>query len=86
LELYEEIPLSKDPPEATIARRAKSYNNFYEIASGYLQQQIKDDIVPDVLDSQQYQSINYQFENWYENCEDDLLDASHEEYRYVSMN
>ncbi|RAL64580.1 hypothetical protein DID88_001615 [Monilinia fructigena] len=48
LGIYEDKPLSKDPPKATLARRAKSYSDFYE---RYIA--LEDDIVDGSLEEYQ---------------------------------
>ncbi|KAL8883437.1 MAG: hypothetical protein Q9215_008231 [Flavoplaca cf. flavocitrina] len=67
------------PPKATLTRRAQSYSDFHDAAKA-------------VLDTEhspgrekgngEYQSIkdDLEFMNWYDDLENDLLDASHEQY------
>lgn len=73
----------KGPPKATLARRAKSYSDFYEAAIGYLGKDIQETKDPgDCLElliageSNDPKSVNDSNEN-------DLLDASLEEYQSV---
>ncbi|TVY78118.1 Conserved oligomeric Golgi complex subunit [Lachnellula suecica] len=81
LELYEEIPVLKGPPEATLARRAKSYSDFYDIAVSYLGNEHKVEQPRDVFETLRSKgedpAVNIRFEEY----EDDLLDASQEEYQ-----
>ncbi|KAL9633432.1 MAG: hypothetical protein Q9204_003401 [Flavoplaca sp. TL-2023a] len=67
------------PPKATLTRRAQSYSDFHDAAKA-------------ILDTEksprrekgngEYQSIkdDLEFMNWYDELENDLLDASHEQY------
>ncbi|CAG8982459.1 hypothetical protein HYALB_00009953 [Hymenoscyphus albidus] len=79
-ELFEEPPNS-GPPQATIARRAKSYSDFYEIALGHLKKEPEKTKGSETAEFFDEKTENLFLENWYEDCEDDLLDASHEEYQ-----
>jgi hypothetical protein len=71
-------------PKATLARRAKSYSDFYDAAVGYLE---KDVLVKEALfDALELASIGESnaWESHYEDHEHDLLDASLEEYQFVN--
>ena len=79
-ELYEETTL-KGPPEATIARRAKSYSDFYEVATGFLSKQARDEKSRDALDIAPVKQERSFSDFQYEDFEDDLLISSHEEFQ-----
>ncbi|TVY15469.1 Conserved oligomeric Golgi complex subunit 3 [Lachnellula arida] len=81
LEIFEENTVLKGPPEATLARRAKSYSDFYDIAVSYLGKEPKIEKPRDVFETLESEAANSSVENRYEQCEDDLLDASQEEYQ-----
>jgi hypothetical protein len=83
LELFEENSVLKGPPEATLARRAKSYSDFYDVAVSYLGKEPKVQKPRDVFESLEIKTGASTVENRYEEFEDDLLDASQEEYQYV---
>jgi hypothetical protein len=84
LELFEEDSVLKGPPEATLARRAKSYSDFYDVAVSYLGKEPKVEKPRDVFENLEIKAGASTVENRYEECEDELLDASQEEYQYVN--
>jgi hypothetical protein len=84
LELFEENSVLKGPPEATLARRAKSYSDFYDVAVSYLGRAPQVEKPRDVFENSEVRTGTSIVENQYEECEDDLLDASQEEYQYVN--
>jgi conserved oligomeric Golgi complex subunit 3 len=83
--LFEETTSIKGPPKATVARRAKSYSDFYRVARG---QFLKDSRKIKVKDEEGvnceiYKKRGFQFEDVYDVHEAELLDASQEEFRYA---
>ena len=70
------------PPKATLSRRAQSYSDFHDAAKAILR---RDDSLEKGKAKDSYQDIkdDLEFEDWYHDLENDLLDASHEEYTYV---
>lgn len=83
--LFEETISIKSPPKATVARRAKSYSDFYRVARAQL---LKDSRSIGVKDKEAatrevYKKGGFQFENVYDAHEAELLDASQEEFRYA---
>jgi hypothetical protein len=72
------------PPEATVARRAKSYSDFYHVARAQLTKEVKkmkkEERACVVTVGDMPKGLS--FEKKYEALEDDLLDASREEYQY----
>lgn len=86
MELFEEIPRLKGPPKATVARRAKSYSDFYDAAIGYLGKEAGPKKPFDNFGVLENGGSEALFEIGYEKYEDDLLDASQAEYQYNSLN
>jgi conserved oligomeric Golgi complex subunit 3 len=82
--LFEERASIKSPPKATVARRAKSYSDFYNVARAQLLKDSRNIKVKDkeVTIREVYKRKRFQFENIYDAHEDELLDASQEEFRY----
>lgn len=80
-ELFEDASALKSPPKATLAKRAKSYSNFYEAAIHYLgkSSEIKHEL--DVFEATEPIEIEACFEKTFQACEEELLDASQQEYR-----
>ncbi|EUC39329.1 hypothetical protein COCCADRAFT_31698 [Bipolaris zeicola 26-R-13] len=65
------------PPPATVARRAKSYSDFYTVVRAHLKKE-------KVLEKKKpKEDINTELElaEWYGGVNDELLEASHEEYK-----
>jgi len=83
--LFEELTSIKSPPKATVARRAKSYSDFYRVARAQLLKDSRDIKVEDkeAANREVYKRKGFQFENIYDAHEDELLDASQEEFRYA---
>lgn len=82
MELFEGNPGLKGPPEATLARRAKSYSDFYAVAMEYLKKDAMRSKSNDVLETIEFKREKVSFGLQFEELEDNLVDASHEEYRY----
>jgi hypothetical protein len=81
MELFEEAPGLEGPPKATIAKRAKSYSDFYEIARNCLDKEAKTEKSKDALDTFESETERAPLNLRFEAFEDDLLDASQEEYQ-----
>jgi conserved oligomeric Golgi complex subunit 3 len=82
LELFEDTSALKGPPKATLAKRAKSYSNFYDAAVQYLGRDVEKLGPFDALEDAESIEIDAYFEKTFEGCEDELLDASQQEYQY----
>lgn len=80
MEILEEDSGVKGPPKATLARRAKSYSDFYGAAMGYFDKEGKER-PKDVLEIFENGESKIRFGDRYEEYENELLDASHEEYQ-----
>ena len=65
------------PPPATVARRAKSYSDFYTVVRAHL----KKEKALEKKKSQQTLATELEFAEWYGGVNEELLEASHEEYR-----
>ncbi|KAI4633402.1 hypothetical protein J4E80_000768 [Alternaria sp. BMP 0032] len=65
------------PPPATVARRAKSYSDFYTVVRAHL----KKERALEKKKSREEISTELEFADWYGGVSDELLEASHEEYR-----
>lgn len=81
--LYEENPTVKNPPQATIARRAKSYSDFYHVARAHLTKDSRrarrEEKQKSGLGLENKRSE--ELEGQYEEQERDLLSATQEEYQ-----
>ncbi|KAI0588024.1 Sec34 domain-containing protein [Pyrenophora tritici-repentis] len=64
------------PPPATVARRAKSYSDFYTVVRAHL----KKEKALEKKKSREDISTELEFAEWYGGVSDELLEASHEEY------
>ncbi|EON68894.1 hypothetical protein W97_08152 [Coniosporium apollinis CBS 100218] len=81
--VVEEDERKRGPPEATVARRAKSYSDFYHVVRAHTikerklereKRRSRENIREDV-------KTELDFRRWYNGVHDELLDASHEEYK-----
>ena len=77
---YEEEVLG--PPKATLSRRAQSYTDFHHAVRAVLQTES----ASEDRDSKKADNIkdDLGFNEWYQNIEEDLLEASHIDYRQAS--
>lgn len=85
LDIYEEEPVSKSPPKATLARRAKSYSDFYEVAMAYMNEETNQGATPNGSDAEREEPRTPLFEERYSALEDEIVDGSLEEYQYVHI-
>lgn len=83
LGIYEDEPLSKDPPKATLAKRAKSYSDFYEVAMSYINKETNEGKTQNERDTEGEEPATPLFEERYSALEDELVDGSLEEYQYA---
>jgi hypothetical protein len=65
------------PPPATVARRAKSYSDFYAAVRGHMRKQK----ALQRKQSQEQLATELDFAEWYGGVSDELLEASHDEFR-----
>ncbi|KAF2099960.1 golgi complex component Cog3, partial [Rhizodiscina lignyota] len=74
--------ISKGPPKATVARRAKSYSDFYEVVRAHIKKERQQYLEKEKKRKTREQlQTEADFERWYSGISQDLLDAGHEEYR-----
>ncbi|PVH76027.1 Sec34-domain-containing protein [Cadophora sp. DSE1049] len=81
LELFEESAGLKGPPKATLARRAKSYSDFYDAAVTFLSKETVAEKSRDVLAASEFSPGDKILETGFEDLEEELLDESQEQYR-----
>ena len=81
--MFEDSSGLKGPPKATLARRAKSYSDFYEVAIGYLGKEVRGENLVHAVQDLKNTENDVPFKSRYEDFEDDLLNASQDEYQYV---
>lgn len=63
-----------------MARRAKSYSDFYNVVRAH----IKKEKGLEKKKSQENISNELEFSEWYGEINEELLEASHEEYKYAN--
>ncbi len=81
---------SKGPPKATLSRRAQSYSDFHYavrvvLDPGPKQEEKRRSISDGDLGKSGEIGSDLDFAQWYESFQDDLLEASHDEYKYVVL-
>ncbi|CAL3971672.1 unnamed protein product [Diplocarpon coronariae] len=81
LELYVDDADLRSPPKATLAKRAKSYSDFYDVATNYLSKQTGTEKLIDKLEIFETVTNAKSMGSDFEDFEDQLLDESLEEYR-----
>ncbi|RFU28388.1 hypothetical protein B7463_g7941, partial [Scytalidium lignicola] len=80
LDIYEEEQIPKGPPSPTLTRRAKSYSDFYDVARAYIHTEFQLKKSQDQLDVLDPARRRDNVANRYYLYEDDLLNATQEEY------
>ncbi|KAF2201313.1 Sec34-domain-containing protein [Delitschia confertaspora ATCC 74209] len=65
------------PPQATVARRAKSYSDFYDVVRAHLKKERE----LEKKKTKENITNELEFAEWYSGISDELLEASHEEYK-----
>ncbi len=73
----EQLGKLNGPPPATIARRAKSYSDFYTVVRAHLSKEKALERKKSHTDI----SNELEFAEWYGSVNEELLEASHDEYR-----
>ena len=79
--MTEEAPEVRGPPPATVARRAKSYSDFYDVVTEHLKK--TEGSHGSKARKAKELKTELDFGVWYEEIEDELLDASNEEHMYA---
>ena len=71
------------PPKATLSRRAQSYTDFHHAVRAVL----RAESASDGHDGKKADEIkdDFEFTEWYQSIEDDLLEASHIDYRQALL-
>jgi hypothetical protein len=82
-EVAEDTPeKANGPPRATVARRAKSYSDFYNVVRAHLKKEKEHEDTGRVKEREQAQiTSELEFAEWYGGISDELLEASHDEYK-----
>ncbi|KAL1394015.1 Sec34-like family-domain-containing protein [Phyllosticta capitalensis] len=82
-EIVEEPERAKGPPKADVARRAKSFSDFYNVARAHIAKERDQELEKHKLKkrSKELLRTDVDFGAWYNQLSDDLLDASHGEYQ-----
>ncbi|KAF2278545.1 Sec34-domain-containing protein [Westerdykella ornata] len=75
--IQETVEENQGPPAATVARRAKSYSDFYNVVRAH----VKKEKELERRKNQEVIASELQFAEWYSTLSEELLDASHEEYK-----
>jgi hypothetical protein len=80
-----EEPSKAAPPEATVVRRAKSYTDFYHVVRAQMTKELKKQREKErkAIKIPGHHENIVGFEIEYETYEDELLDASQEEFQYA---
>lgn len=85
INLSEDPSSIRNPPTATVTRRAKSYSDFYRVVKAHLAKESKQ-----IREREQFLSHpttvsnnGLNFESIYDKYEDELLDSSQEGFQYV---
>ncbi|KAK7549681.1 Sec34-like family-domain-containing protein [Phyllosticta paracitricarpa] len=82
-EILEEPERAKGPPKAQVARRAKSFSDFYDVARAHVAKERQQELEKHKLKTRSKELLrtDVDFDSWYHTISDDLLDASHGEYQ-----
>jgi hypothetical protein len=79
--VHDDFP-SNGPPPATLARRAKSYSDFYDVVRAHIRKEYKQERHTHKKRARQNLiRTDVDFGAWYDGFKGDLLNASHEEYQ-----
>ncbi|KAI9823282.1 MAG: Golgi transport complex subunit 3 [Thelocarpon impressellum] len=80
-DIVEEPEQSSGPPEATVARRAKSYSDFYDAATAQLRRDARSGKEPrTAASSAKDVKTELDLRHWYKGIDRQLQDAGNEEY------
>jgi hypothetical protein len=83
LNALEGVDINHGPPPATVARRAKSYSDFYDVVRAHLKKEHKLEKEKERRQSNLQLKTDLEFGAWYNGVKGDLLEASHGEYQYA---
>lgn len=82
LNAIEGVDVNHGPPPATVARRAKSYSDFYDVVRAHLKKEHKLEREKERRRNKEHLKTDLEFGAWYNGIKGDLLDASHGDYQY----
>ncbi|KAF2500787.1 Sec34-domain-containing protein [Lophium mytilinum] len=77
-EIIEDVEKTTGPPKATVARRAKSYSDFYDAVRAHIKKE--KGLEREKRREREELKTELDFGEWYGGVGEELLDASHEEY------
>ncbi|KAF4301391.1 Sec34-like protein [Botryosphaeria dothidea] len=80
-DIVEEPEEDNGPPQATVARRAKSFSDFYDVARAHIKKERELEKQKLKKRSRDQLRTELDFGDWYNGISDELLDASHGEYQ-----
>ena len=81
-ETLEEAPARLNgPPPATVARRAKSYSDFYSVVRAHVKREQAQALEQEHKKPHEDFSSELDFAAWYGGVNEELLEASHDEYK-----
>lgn len=80
-DLLEEPEQDNGPPQATVARRAKSYSDFYDIVTAHLKKERDQQKEKLKKRPREHVKTELDFMGWYHEFGPDLIDASHGTYQ-----
>ncbi|OCK81332.1 Sec34-domain-containing protein [Lepidopterella palustris CBS 459.81] len=78
-EIIEDAGKTNEPPKATVARRAKSYSDFYDVVRAHMRKERG--LEREKRRSRENIRTELEFAEWYAGVSEELLVASHEEYQ-----
>jgi conserved oligomeric Golgi complex subunit 3 len=82
-DLLEDAEQDNGPPQATVARRAKSYSDFYDIVTAHLKKEREQERDKQKKKPREHIKTELEFAEWYDEVSHELVDASHETYQCV---
>ena len=74
-------PLLEGPPKATLSRRAQSYADFHHAVEAVLGPEVERRKEKANVEDDKRILNDLDFEDWYDEVEDGLLEASHDRYK-----
>ena len=75
-------PLLEGPPKATLSRRAQSYADFHHAVEAVLGSRAEGGTGKAKTEDDKWIQNDLDVEDWYDEVEDGLLEASHDRYKY----
>ncbi|KAI9844895.1 MAG: Golgi transport complex subunit 3 [Sclerophora amabilis] len=78
-DIPEEPELFQSPPKATLARRAKSYSDFYDVARAHLRKNVEDEVQGGKPDPRRLKT-ELGYRRWFDGIQAELWSAHHQQY------